>query len=126
MGKRGIPQKRRWKGWGFREGAWWSAYLGPAWIKLDYPNAADAERGLKQGLLTSVQAKAIQAAWGRGQLPPQNSPIGGGIGIHGWLESEWSNAGPRALTWGCIAMHNQDLLGLFKQVEVGTPVYIRP
>ncbi len=44
------------------------------------------------------------------------------IYIHGTPESEPMGV---AKSHGCIRMHNHDLLALFNQVEVGTPVDIR-
>jgi len=40
-------------------------WLGDLWMRLDYPNAWDARRGLDAGLVTPTQADAIVAAWTR-------------------------------------------------------------
>lgn len=108
------------------KGDTWFPFFGPAWMKLSYPNAFDAQRGLLAGRITKKEYQAIVKATRLGQVPPQNTRLGGGIGIHGWIDSDWSNDGSRALTWGCISMHNLELQDLYGQVKIGTSVYIWP
>ena len=52
-------------------------------LGLSYPNAEDAERGLRDGLITRAQHKQILDAIGRGATPPWNTPLGGERFIHG-------------------------------------------
>jgi hypothetical protein len=107
-------------------GAWWARYLGAAWMKIDYPNPLDAELGLRANRIDMSQYQAILSAHRDSRIPPQHTPLGGGIGIHGWIEPGWDLDGDRAVTWGCISMQNRDLLELFDQVKVGTSVIIWP
>jgi murein L,D-transpeptidase YafK len=88
-------------------------------LGISYPNAAHADRGLREGLITRAQHDAIIRALRAKQTPPQNTALGGDIYIHGnGAQSDW--------TWGCAALENEEMLELFKAVPVGTPVTIEP
>jgi len=88
-------------------------------LGVSYPNAAHAERGLRDGLITRVQYDAIRRALRAKKTPPQNTRLGGDIYIHGnGAGSDW--------TWGCAALENEDIRELFTVVNVGTPVRIEP
>jgi murein L,D-transpeptidase YafK len=86
-------------------------------LGVSYPNAAHAERGLRDGLITCAQYEAIMRALRAKKTPPQNTRLGGDIYIHGnGAQSDW--------TWGCVALENEDIRELFDAVSVGTPVKI--
>ena len=88
-------------------------------LAISYPNIEDAERGLKTGLITRAQRDAIVRAIKRKQAPPQYTPLGGLIYIHGHgASSDW--------TWGCVALENADIEELYRAIPVGTPVTIKP
>jgi len=88
-------------------------------LEVSYPNVTQAERGLRDGLITRAQYEAIIRANKEKRTPPQNTRLGGTIYIHGnGAGSDW--------TWGCVALENEDILELFKAVTVGTPVTIEP
>ncbi len=88
-------------------------------LGISYPNAEDAERGLRDGLISRTQHDAIVKALKRKATPPQNTALGGDIYIHGnGASSDW--------TWGCVALENEDIRQLFAAVSVGTPVTIKP
>jgi murein L,D-transpeptidase YafK len=88
-------------------------------LGISYPNVEDAERGLRDKLISQSQHDAIVKAIKRKATPPQNTPLGGDIYIHGnGASSDW--------TWGCVALENEDVKELFDAVPVGTPVTIRP
>lgn len=96
-------------------------------LMLNYPNVKDAYWGLKNGMLTRVEFDAIVEAAKSGQMPPQNTPLGGAVGIHGIGEIT-----PDKLTihenvnWteGCIALTNEQIDELSRYVEIGTKVVI--
>ena len=88
-------------------------------LGISYPNAADAERGLRDGLISRGQRDAILSAIKRKVRPPQNTRLGGDIFIHGYgAGSDW--------TWGCVALENADIKELFDAVPVGSTVTIKP
>jgi murein L,D-transpeptidase YafK len=88
-------------------------------LGLSYPNAEDAERGLRDGLITNVEHDAILEAIKKNSAPPQYTKLGGLIYIHGHgARSDW--------TWGCVALENEDVKELYDAVVVGTPVRIMP
>jgi L,D-transpeptidase catalytic domain len=53
----------------------------------------------------------------------EGARLGGGIGFHGWAR-EWSNDGPRHLSWGCVALHLYDVSNVFNQIPPGAMVVI--
>lgn len=87
-------------------------------LGLSYPNVEDAERGLRDGLISRAQHDAIVKAIKQKGRPPQNTKLGGDIYIHGnGASSDW--------TWGCVALENEDIRELFDALPVGTPVTIK-
>jgi murein L,D-transpeptidase YafK len=88
-------------------------------LGISYPNAEDADRGLRDGLINLAQHRAITEAIQKKTAPPQYTKLGGLIYIHGHgAKSDW--------TWGCVALENEDIRELFDAVTVGTPVTIYP
>ena len=88
-------------------------------LGVSYPNVEDADRGLREGLITKSQHDAIVEAHRKKIGPPQYTKLGGLIYIHGnGAKSDW--------TWGCVALENEDMKVLFDSVTVGTPVKIKP
>ena len=103
----------------------WAEYYGPAWMRINYPNNYDAENGYQKGLITKKERKSIIKANNTGKFPPKTTKLGGGIGIHGWI-CDWIADGTQNLTWGCISMHNNDLLELYKKMPLNTKIIILP
>ena len=88
-------------------------------LGVSYPNVEDAQRGLRDGLITQTQYNAIVDAQRRKVGPPQYTKLGGLIYIHGHgVGSDW--------TLGCVALENEHMKELFDSVAVGTPVTIKP
>jgi murein L,D-transpeptidase YafK len=87
-------------------------------LGLSYPNIEDAERGVRDKLISQRQHDEIVRAIKRKATPPQNTALGGDIYIHGdGVSSDW--------TWGCVALENADMKELFDAVAAGTPVTIK-
>ncbi|MBV9208978.1 MAG: L,D-transpeptidase [Acidobacteria bacterium] len=87
-------------------------------LGISYPNAEDAERGLSTGLITKEQYQQIMEAVENHSMPPQNTPLGGLIYIHGHgSHKDW--------TLGCVALDDRDMKELFDAVQVGTKVIIK-
>lgn len=94
-------------------------------IPLDYPSRADADRGLEAGLITKDEHAAIARAQRDGRLPPQDTRLGGLIGIHG-EGPRWR--GDLDLNWtqGCIAVTDLAITQIGRLTRPGTPVQITP
>jgi murein L,D-transpeptidase YafK len=88
-------------------------------LGISYPNIEDAQRGLRDGLISRAQHDAILKAIKLKATPPQHTALGGDIYIHGnGASSDW--------TWGCVALENEDVKELFGAIALGTPVTIKP
>jgi murein L,D-transpeptidase YafK len=88
-------------------------------LGVSYPNVEDAERGLRDGLITETQFNQIVSANKKKIRPPQFTGLGGLIYIHGnGSQSDW--------TLGCVALENDHIKELYDAVDVGTPVTIKP
>lgn len=103
----------------------YAQYLGVAWMRLNYPNNADAIAGYQKKLITEAQKNAIVKANNAGKEPPKTTKLGGGIGIHGWW-GEWPGNDRQNLTWGCISVQNTELDDLYKRVSVGNRIIVYP
>ena len=95
-------------------------------IGLDYPNLDYAERALRERKIDALTYDRIRAAWVNGYVPPQDTPLGGQIGIHGLGHGNPGihNAG---INWtsGCVALDNRQIEALRPWVKVGMRVEIR-
>lgn len=88
-------------------------------LGVSYPNVEDAQRGLRDSLITKRQHDAIVAAHRKKIAPPQYTKLGGLIYIHGnGAKSDW--------TWGCVALEDAEMKELYDAVSIGTPVTIKP
>jgi murein L,D-transpeptidase YafK len=94
-------------------------------IGLDFPNREHARRAYERRLIDDRTYQAIQDALLRGATPPQNTPLGGQIGIHGLGSAD--PAVHRAFNWtkGCIALTNEQIEEVAGWVQPGTKVIIR-
>jgi murein DD-endopeptidase MepM/ murein hydrolase activator NlpD len=101
----------------------YAPYFGGYWIRINYPNAFDAIRGKSQNLISAQQQEDIARKWSQRQPTLEKTPLGGGIGFHGW-NKEWENSGPRRLSWGCIVMHIYDISKFYEQIPEGTMVVL--
>jgi len=96
-------------------------------VQLNYPNVKDAIRGLDNNVITKAQYNAILDAHIESRLPPQNTALGGQIGIHGiGNETEEKIEIHDFIDWtkGCIAMRNHEIEELSRFIEIGTRVRI--
>jgi len=92
---------------------------------LDYPSADIARRAYAAGTISQVERDAILQALRQHRTPPQNTPLGGQLGIHGLGSGRPSVQ--QAVNWtdGCVALTNRDLRLLSRWMHVGTRVVIR-
>jgi len=91
---------------------------------IDYPDEPRARRAVRRGEIDQQTYQAIRAAVRDGRLPPQNTPLGGNLGIHGL-----GRADPRIhelfnWTQGCIVLTNEQRDRLAQWMRVGTRVVI--
>jgi murein L,D-transpeptidase YafK len=88
-------------------------------LGLSYPSIEDAERGLRENIISREEHDAIVAAVGEKKMPPQNTKLGGEIYIHGGgTEKDW--------TWGCVALKDEEMKEIFDAVPLGATVSILP
>jgi hypothetical protein len=99
-------------------------YYGGHWVKLNYPNAYDGERGVAEGLITPGQQRAMAKAWRARALTSQGTALGGGIGFHGWAAPWDAGPGGAFLSWGCVVLQPSQIRDLYDRVEEGTMVVI--
>jgi lipoprotein-anchoring transpeptidase ErfK/SrfK len=94
-------------------------------LGLNYPDLERADRALVDGEITEAQWQAIRRASEAKIRPPQDTPLGGFIGIHGTGAGDPKIHGQYNWTSGCIALSNDQIDRLMSWVRVGTPVEIR-
>jgi len=97
-------------------------------MHLNYPNVKDAFFGLKNGVITRDEFDAIIEALRNRRAPPQDTRLGGAIGIHGLGPADARKLQiHKAMNWteGCIAMTNDEIYDLRRYVDIGTKVVIR-
>jgi hypothetical protein len=80
---------------------------------------------LKKGNIDVDTYDSIIKAHNNGQIPPQNTDLGGQIGIHGLGSANLSFH--RSMNWtrGCIALTNDQIDQLSQWVEKGTLVTVK-
>ena len=86
---------------------------------LNYPNAEDAKRGLRDGLISQVEYQSILDAEHDFRVPPMSTALGGYIELHGNGTGRRSN-----WTQGCVAISDSQMDTLWRLISVGTPVLI--
>lgn len=91
---------------------------------LDYPNHEQAERAFRQKLIDFDTYYSIRRALFQGELPPQNTVLGGNIGIHGIGRGDPRVHKVANWTEGCIAVTNEQIEQLAQWVTLGTKVVI--
>ena len=90
-----------------------------------YPSIENAKEALKKGLISRAVYYSILDAHHSNKIPPQNTPLGGRIGLHG-LGS--GNAQVHELwdwTKGCVAVTNQQIDALGQWIVKGMTVKVK-
>lgn len=92
---------------------------------FDYPSERVARSAYAEGIVSRVDLDAIVEARRNHRLPPQNTPLGGRLGIHGVGGGDPGIH--EALNWtdGCVALTNQQIRRLSRWMHIGTEVVIR-
>jgi murein L,D-transpeptidase YafK len=124
LGTNPVPQKERQGDRATPEGFYFICQKNPQSrfhlsLGISYPGVADARRGLKAGLISEQEYKAILHAHATQKTPPWNTELGGEVFVHGKGSSpDW--------TLGCIALDDPDIEELYKLVPIKTPITIYP
>lgn len=94
-------------------------------IGLDYPDRERAEKAYRDGIIDRRELQAIKAAHRRGKTPPQGTPLGGYIGIHGIGRGDPEIH--RSMNWtkGCVALTNEQIETVLSSAYMGMLVEIR-
>lgn len=92
---------------------------------LTYPSKEDAEKAFDKGVIDKPTLNRIVTAHQSKQIPPQNTPLGGQIGIHGLGAGSLKIHQAFDWTHGCIALTNPQIDHLSQYVEPGTVVKIK-
>jgi len=106
------------------EGEFYICYKNPEskyhrFLGLSYPNIEDAERGLRDGIITQAEHDAICEAIAKKACPPWKTALGGEVGLHGPCPN-------RTWTHGCISMSVDEIELLYETLQLGDAVRIDP
>jgi murein L,D-transpeptidase YafK len=94
-------------------------------LGLDYPTLAHAKRAHTAGLIDTDTYFNFEHLLAMTGAPPQNTPLGGNIGIHGIGQGDPDIHRQYDWTRGCVAVTNEQIEQLTRLVRVGTRVLIR-
>ena len=86
---------------------------------LSYPSLDDAQRGVAAGLITPAQRSQIQSAHAACVAPPQDTPLGGDVEIHG-------NGSSKDWTFGCVALDDANIDLLWSSIGTGDSIVVLP
>jgi len=94
-------------------------------MALDYPNREHIERAFLESRIGPEEYRVLRYDLDHGRPVPQNTSLGGQLGIHGL--GRGSPEIHKAVNWtdGCIALTNEQLVELANLVSVGTRVVVR-
>lgn len=98
----------------------WHIFIG-----IDYPTPPHARMALEAGIYSQADYEAYFDAYRRFGYPPQETALGGAIGIHGLGSADPDIHGRYHWTQGCIAVTNEQIERIASLVDVGTRVVIR-
>jgi murein L,D-transpeptidase YafK len=106
------------------EGEFYVAWKNPSssfhrFLGLSYPMPRHAERALGEGLISKRDFERVVQAAKAKDRPPQDTRLGGFVGIHGGGgDSDW--------TLGCIAVTDEEAEFLFERVRQGDRIVVEP
>lgn len=130
VGRGGVASHRRAGDGKTPVGEFHIAWVNPAspyhlFFGLDYPGAAHAEEAYRNNLIDAGTYERIRRARDLGELPPQDTVLGGYIGIHG-VGALNAGVNPRYnWTQGCVALSDEEIDRLARWAGIGTRVVIR-
>lgn len=92
---------------------------------LNYPDTESAQRAYARGDVSYDELQNVVYAHEHDVVPPQNTPLGGRIGIHGVGRGDLTIHQYMNWTHGCIALTNKEIDRLAQWVDEGTVVKIK-
>lgn len=92
---------------------------------FNYPTSDLTAHAYIKGSITGAEFDAIIDACRQHRIPPQNTSLGGQLGIHGL--GNGNSLVQQSVDWtdGCVAVTNHEIRMLSHWVHVGTKVIIR-
>ncbi|WP_421621251.1 L,D-transpeptidase family protein [Alkalilimnicola ehrlichii] len=94
-------------------------------LGLDYPTPRHAREALESGLFDEDDYRAYHEHLRHHRTPPQDTVLGGHIGIHGIGDGDPEIHDQFHWTQGCVAVTNEEIEALVEWVNIGTRVLIR-
>lgn len=86
-------------------------------LMISYPNQYDAWNALQTGRIDIKTYNSVCEAIDAGKAPPQDTPLGSYLMLHGGgSDEDW--------TLGCIALDDEDMINLLKYAKIGMAVEI--
>ena len=92
---------------------------------FDYPSRENAKTALHKGLINKTTYQQVLNAHKNQQTPPQNTPLGGMLGIHGLGRADKKVHETMNWTHGCIALNNEQIITLDKLIKENTIVVVK-
>lgn len=93
-------------------------------MAFDYPNLDHTERAFQDKRIDAQEYRALRYDLDRGNPPPQETSLGGYLGIHGIGDGDKEIHESINWTDGCIAINNEQLMELADWVKIGTRVNV--
>ena len=98
----------------------WHIFVG-----IDYPTPAHARMALKTGVYTQHDYDEYFDYYRRYGSPPQDTVLGGAIGVHGLGAADPDIHQRFHWTQGCVALTNVQIERFSQLIDIGTRVVIR-
>ncbi len=97
-------------------------------LLLSYPDEPTAKKGLVARTISAEEYETISSSLARRQAPPQDTGLGGNIGMHGqpaWIPA-WLQRWGSDFNWtaACVSVTNAEIDQIYDHTEIGTPVVI--
>jgi murein L,D-transpeptidase YafK len=92
---------------------------------IDFPRPEHARRAYHAGLIDAYDYWRILWAFEKNESPPQDTPLGGQLGIHGLGTGDPRIHGAVDWTQGCVALSNEQVKRLSRWVRLGMRVEVR-
>ena len=92
---------------------------------FNYPSIGNADEALTRGLVNKKTHLNIVNSHKKNRIPPQNTPMGGRIGIHGLGYADKKIHKMMNWTHGCIALTNEQIDQLDPWIHTGMKIKIK-